>query len=81
MNRKQILTKLAQIIEDVIGEDAAKIDESSSPDTISDWDSMRHVSLIAAIEESFGITLDPADAAEMLNVDLILDILEEKMKD
>jgi acyl carrier protein len=35
----------------------ADVGEDASPETIESWDSLRHLSLILALEERFGISL------------------------
>lgn len=35
--------------------------ETASTDTVDRWDSIGHMSLIAVLEDSFGIELDPED--------------------
>ncbi|MEJ7810379.1 MAG: acyl carrier protein [Gemmatimonadaceae bacterium] len=42
------------------------------------WDSLAHVSLVAAIESEFGITLDAADALRMTSYGATALLLEEK---
>ncbi len=33
------------------------IDDDASPDSIATWDSLRHLNLILALEEEFGVSL------------------------
>jgi acyl carrier protein len=42
------------------------------------WDSLAHVSLVAAIESEFSITLDAADALRMTSFEATQLLLEEK---
>ncbi len=42
------------------------------------WDSLAHVSLVAAIESEFSITLDAADALRMTSFQATQLLLEEK---
>ncbi|MBA3557890.1 MAG: acyl carrier protein [Gemmatimonadaceae bacterium] len=42
------------------------------------WDSLAHVSLVAAIESEFGITLDAADELRMTSFQATQLLLEEK---
>ena len=50
--------RLRLVLADVLGVDSASVSELASPATIDTWDSLRHMSLIVALEEEFGITLD-----------------------
>ena len=54
-----------------------KISNASSRDNIKNWDSIKHLQLIIALEEEFNVTIDEAHAAEMLNYSLIQNIINE----
>jgi acyl carrier protein len=76
--REKIFSRVASLMEDLFGVEAAAIRSESSPDTLPQWDSLKHMSLIAALEEEFGIQFAPEEMSEMLNVDIILDIIAER---
>ena len=40
----------------------------SSAETIEEWDSLRHLNLIVALETRYGILLDPLEAAELTSI-------------
>jgi acyl carrier protein len=50
----------------------------SSPDTVGTWDSIRHLNLVVALEQEFGIQFEPDEIEQMLSVELIVDLLNEK---
>jgi acyl carrier protein len=78
MTRSQLLEVIAELIEDVTGA-ATTITEETVPDDVDGWDSLRHLTLIAAIEERFDLVLSPDEQSEMLSVDLILDVVGERV--
>ncbi|HEY0930667.1 MAG TPA: acyl carrier protein [Gemmatimonas sp.] len=43
------------------------------------WDSLAHVTLMAAIESEFGVAIDLADSIELTSYDAILAHLEDVM--
>lgn len=65
------------VVSRVFGVPVEKIDDESSPDTITGWDSVHHLNLLMALESEFGISLKPDDAMEMISVRLIRRILSE----
>jgi acyl carrier protein len=71
--------KLFQIISNIMNVPIALINEESSPDNIDSWDSLKHLNLILAIEQEFDIILSDEEIIEMMNVQLILEILKEKL--
>ena len=66
------------ILSQIMGLPVEEIREDSSPDTIEAWDSLRHMNLVLALEEAFGIQFTEEEIVEMLNVQLIVDILKDK---
>lgn len=71
---------LNQLVADALGLAVEDISDSSSPDTLSEWDSITHLNLVMAIEEAYGVQLTPEDALELNSVKLISLYLEEKGK-
>ena len=54
------------------------INNDSSPDNIENWDSLRHMSLIVALEEEFEVELNDEEIVNSMNYALILNILKSK---
>ena len=55
------------------------ITDETSPDTVQLWDSLKHMQLVVALEEEFGIRLEDEEIVEMLNYSLIKHIISEKV--
>ena len=62
---------------DIFGIPAEKITAESSPETIENWDSMQHLNLVLAIEEKFGVQLDPEDIEQMKNIGAVAALVEK----
>jgi acyl carrier protein len=56
------------------------ISGDSSPDTIEEWDSLKHMNLVLALEEEFGIQFTDEQIVEMLSVELIVEVMNEIIK-
>ena len=69
--------KVKEIMGKVFGVDPAAVGEDSSPDTIDNWDSLRHMNLILALEEEFGVEIRDDQINEMLNYRLVVLTMEE----
>lgn len=54
-----------------------KEDEVILKQTEEDWESLKHIELIMAIEEQFGITFNPEEIPELDSFDKILKKVEE----
>ena len=48
---------------------------SATPMTVAAWDSIANVTLLAVVEEEFGITVDPEDLERLTSFDALLDYL------
>ena len=55
------------------------LDDEASPDTIDNWDSLRHMNLVMALEEEFGVQFSTDEVIELLNFRLIVLTLQDKL--
>ena len=60
-----ITEKLRQIFSVALGIDKEIVVDSLEYNSISEWDSVAHMALIAAIDEGFNIMLDTDDVIDM----------------
>jgi acyl carrier protein len=70
------LQQVRSIASDIFGVPADKITAESSPETIENWDSMQHLNLVLAIEEKFGVQLEPEDIEQMKNIGAVAALVE-----
>ena len=70
------LQQVRSIASDIFGVPADKITAESSPETIENWDSMQHLNLVLAIEEKFGVQLEPEDIEGMKNIGAVAALVE-----
>jgi len=71
-----MLQQVRSIASDIFGVPADKIGAESSPETIENWDSMQHLNLVLAIEEKFGVQLEPEDIEQMKNIGAVAALVE-----
>ena len=73
-NSKERITQkdIAKIIAKELNDDS--IDETSDMGSISNWDSLSHISIIIAIEKETGLSLTPKDIAQATSVENIYNI-------
>lgn len=77
MNKDDIYKGISHVFSDLFEVAADSITPGTSPDTLLEWDSLAHVRLVAALEEKFSIVFTPDVQAEMLNVELISDVIQD----
>ena len=60
-------TRLKQVLAGIFDIDVETINETTSIDTIEEWDSLRHLYLVLALEAEFDITLTEEQTIEILS--------------
>ena len=70
-------TEIKEIMARILDIPAAQINEETSPETVESWDSLRHMNLIMALEEEFGIRFTDIQIVEMMSYPLIVATLKE----
>jgi acyl carrier protein len=76
MNTDQLKSVLAT----VLGIPADAISDDTSMDTVESWDSIKHMNLVLALEEEFGISIPDEDAANITSYPLIRLVVAEQLK-
>jgi acyl carrier protein len=69
--------ELRQVLVDVLGLEVSAINETTSVDTVKQWDSLKHLNLVLALEEKFNVTLSEEQTVQILSYPLIKVVLEE----
>ena len=80
MNRDDVLTKLQEIFADLLDDETFELTEELSMETLSDWDSLFHITLIAAIEDEFKIKIATDDIPKAKKVNIIIDLIMQGLK-
>ncbi len=79
MVEESIFDQVRGIVADIFNLSIKEVKAESSPDTIGGWDSLQHLNLVLAIEQTFGIQLTPEEIEQMLSVELIVMLIQEKL--
>jgi acyl carrier protein len=81
LNRQKVTAHLTEIFAAVLQLPAGSIDPTLSPDTCEMWDSLHHLHLMSAIDETFAFHLDMEQQVEILTFDLAVEIVCEALAD
>ena len=65
--------RIKSIMAAVFGVDVATISHETTSYTIENWDSLKHMNLIIAIEKEFDMTFEDDDILEMISFKTICD--------
>lgn len=60
--------KLEQIVAKVLAVDVSTISDASNAKNTPNWDSMRHIELLLAVEVAFGVQFSMAEITSMQNL-------------
>lgn len=68
---------LKQVMATILNVEFADIDDNSSMDNMSNWDSLHHMNLVLALEDEFKLTIPDEDAGNITSYKLIKLVLED----
>ncbi len=71
--------RILQVMATVFETEVAALNENSSSDTIEAWDSLKHLTLILALEEEFAISIPDEEVGELVNFKLIEITIHEQL--
>ena len=78
MDRQEVFKRLNEIFQDIFDDEELVVTDETCADDVEDWDSLRHITLVSAVERAFGIKFSMKEVLEMKNVGEMADILVER---
>ena len=72
------LDKVREVIAEVLEVEQGDITIDSTPDTLTNWDSLRHLNIVLALESEIGIQLDPDEIEKIVSVRDIVEVIDAK---
>ena len=78
MNKNEIFEKIKEDFDDFFDGDV-EINEDSSMENVSEWDSVAHIQLMFELEGAFGITIKSDEISELVSVQKMMDAVERKL--
>ncbi|MCU0359124.1 MAG: acyl carrier protein [Bacteroidia bacterium] len=73
-------SRIKQVMSAVFEVPLDSINENSSTDNLENWDSLRHLNLILALEEEFGVSIPDEEVGNLVNFKLIELTINELVK-
>jgi acyl carrier protein len=67
---------LREVLESVLEVDSISDDDTAQ--TVPSWDSVRHLNLVLALEEHFGLTFEADEIAELISVRAISEAISKR---
>ena len=75
MSREPARAALERVFREVFDDDDIELSENLIREDVPTWDSLGHIRLVAAIEESFGLSFTIEQIEKMTSVVFILDMV------
>jgi acyl carrier protein len=76
---ESVLDQVRLMAADIFNVPLENVGAESSPDTIENWDSLQHLNLVLALEQHFGLEFVPEEIEQMLSIELISMLIQEKL--
>ena len=70
--------QVRRIASDVLGLPFDQETAETGPDTVPAWDSVQHLNLVLALEQSFGMTFEPEELDQMKTLRQIGELIRRK---
>ena len=80
MTRVEIFDALNEVFREVFDDSTLQVGENTTSSDIDGWDSLVHITLIAEIEDAFGIRIKMSDALHMKNTGELIDVISALAK-
>lgn len=68
--------RIKKVMSNVFNIDVDTINNESSPDNIENWDSLKHMNLIVALEEEFNLEFSDDEVIEIMNYKLVIEAVK-----
>lgn len=73
---EQIFNRLNEVFRDIFDDPTLTVREETTAADVPGWDSLTHITLLAAIEDEFNITFAMKDVVAMKNVGDLARVIE-----
>ena len=72
------MSKIQQFIESVFDEDYNRVASAKHFRELDDWDSLKYLTLIVAMQSAFGVELSPEEIGQVTSIAAIEEVLNSK---
>ncbi len=80
MTEREVYDRLNRVFQEVFDDRKIRVTASTTADDIEDWDSLEHITLVAAVESEFGMKFRMSEVSTMKNVGEMAAIVAARAK-
>ncbi len=81
MTREQIKSGLEEILKVILSLPSVKITETTTARDFKGWDSLAHIDIVIAAEETFKVRISATKAARLRTISEFIDLIEGKINE
>ena len=71
--------KIKEILATILEIDQSDVNNDTNPDTVSSWDSLRHMKLVFSIEDEYDVQFSDDQIIQLTDVGKIINCIKELM--
>ena len=75
MEKRDILKRINEILIDILGKDDLQVDLNTTAADVEGWESLKHIKIIAAIEDEFSIRFKMEEIVDMKDINSMINII------
>ena len=79
MSRAEIYNRLNEVFADIFDDNSIHVTDETTAADVDGWDSLRHIMLLAAIEDEFDIEFSMSQTIKMKKVGEMVDYIEAEL--
>ena len=76
----EIYERLNEVFQDVFDDDSLTVTPNTTASDIEDWDSLSHITLVAAVEDEFRMKFSMKEVVEMKTVGEMVTLIAARRK-
>lgn len=80
MSKSEIFEKLNEIFQDVFDDETLTVDETTTAADVDGWDSLTHITLLATVEDEFGVKFSMKAVQHLANVGELAALIAEGLQ-
>lgn len=80
MTEREVYDRLNKVFQEVFDDRSIRVSPETKADDIEDWDSLEHITLIAAVEAEFRMKFRMSEVSTMKNVGEMAGIIAQRAK-
>jgi acyl carrier protein len=78
MDNQAYYATLTGVFHDVFDDDTIVVTPELTASDVDEWDSLRHIRLVAAVEKKYGLSFSAAEIGRLKNVGQLVSLIEAK---